>query len=251
LTDREGKSNRSRGLQLWKDFFATTLSRRAIIDSIKTFRSRRNRPTTTMSEWGFNPAHKYQTLLHRSGAEAIFSHNDALYRSRYRASVLSYFYTPARNPQFRALASIVKLATENDIRLVIFIPPYHSRYLEILHETGFWASFEAWKRALLQTVDAATGNRRGLVLLYDFSGYDDISGERVPQPADTQAEMRWYRDSAHYTPALGGLMISSMMAAGPVLGEELNDDTLEDDLKRVRRDRDRLFAPVEIGSLER
>jgi hypothetical protein len=100
-------------------------------------------------------------------------------------------------------------------------------------------------------VDAATGNRRGLVLLYDFSGYDDISGERVPQPADTQAEMRWYRDSAHYTPALGGLMISSMMAAGPVLGEELNDDTLEDDLKRVRRDRDRLFAPVEIGSLER
>jgi hypothetical protein len=42
-----------------------------------------------------------------------------------------------------------------------------------------------------------------------------------------------------------------MMAAGPVLGEELNDDTLEDDLKRVRRDRDRLFAPVEIGSLER
>jgi hypothetical protein len=58
--------------------------------------------------------------------------------------------------------------------------------------------------------------------------------------------MRWYRDSAHYTPALGSLMIASMMAASPVLGEELNDATLEDDLKRVRRDRDRLFAPNDI-----
>jgi hypothetical protein len=40
-------------------------------------------------------------------------------------------------------------------------------------------------------------------------------------------------------------MIASMMAGSPVLGQELNDATLESDLARVRRDRDRLFAPLD------
>lgn len=246
LTGRDGRPNASRSIQLWEDFFATTLSRRAIADSIKTFRSRNIPPTVTMSELGFNPSHDYESLRRTSGTEAIFSDNDTMYRAQYRASLPSYFYSPQRNLQFRALANIVRLAVQNDIRLVVYIPPYHSRYLEILHETGFWPGFEAWKRALVRTVDDVAGNRRNLVLLYDFSGYDDISGERVPAPGDTQAEMRWYRDAAHYTPALGNLMIASMMAASPVLGEELNDATLEDHLKRVRRDRDRLFAPIDI-----
>lgn len=246
LTGRDGKPNTSRSIQLWMDFVATTLSRQAIVDSIETFRLRNAASTLTMSKLGFNPSRGYDALLHSSGAEALFSHYDDIYREQYRSSVPSYFYSPLRNPQFRALAKIVSLAKQNDIRLILYVPPYHSRYLEILHETGFWPSFEAWKRALVRTIDDAAGNRRDLVSLYDFSGYDDISGERVPAPGDTQAEMRWYRDSAHYTPALGSLMIASMMTGSPVLGKELNDDTLESDLERVRRDRDRLFAPAEI-----
>jgi hypothetical protein len=251
LVDRDGKPNNSRSTSLWVDFFASTLSRQAIFDSIITFRSRNTSPTFTMTALGFNPSHNYESLLHSSGAEALFSHNDAIYRAQYRESVVSYFYTPPRNPQFRALANIVKLAKENDIRLILYIPPYHSRYLEILHETGYWPSFEAWKRALVQTVDDASGERRDTVLLYDFSSYDDISGERVPAPGDTQAEMRWYRDSAHYTPALGSLMIASMVGGSPLLGAELNDATLEGDIARVRRDRDRLFAPADRGANSR
>jgi hypothetical protein len=252
LVGRDGRPNPGRGLQLWKDFFTTTLTRRAIADSIATLYLRNRAAEPTMTRAGFNPAPDYGVLLHRSGSEAIFSHYDAIYRARYRASAVSYFYTPLRNVQFRALANIVKLAKQYDIRLIVFIPPYHSRYLEILHETGFWSSFEAWKRALVETVDDAAGNRRDLVLLYDFSDYDDISGERVPQPGDTQAEMRWYRDSAHYTRALGDLMIATLTGAGPVLGQELNDDTLQADLQRIRDDRDRLFAPaaLQLGSAD-
>ena len=244
LTGRNDAPNPVRAVQLWKDFFETTLTRHALVDSIVTLRLRGTPFEATMTPLGFNPALDYQRALQQNGAEAIFSRNDAVYRAQYRESVRDYFYVPERNLQFRALAGIVKLAEQNDIRLVIFIPPYHSRYLEILHETGFWPSFEAWKRALVSTVDKAAGKRRDLVLLYDFSDYDDISGERVPQPGDTQVEMRWYIDSAHYTPALGNLMIASLMDAGPVLGSELNGDTLDADLDRLRRDRDHLFAPA-------
>ena len=246
LIARNGAPNPARGIQLWKDFLATTLTRRAIADSITTLRLRGNPSEATMTEWGFDPARDYESIFHQSGLEAIFSHNDAIYRAQYRVSIASYFYDPSRNLQFRSLAAIVKLAVQNDIRLIIFIPPYHSRYLEILHETGFWPSFEAWKRALVRTVDETAGKRRDVVLLYDFSDYDDISGESVPQPGDTQVEMRWYRDSTHYTPALGGLMIAGMMDAGPVLGSELNKANLQANLERIRRDRDRLFAPADM-----
>jgi hypothetical protein len=243
LVDRNGKPNAARGLQLWKDFYTTTLTRQAISDSIETLRLRGQPALTTMTQLGFDPARDYGRLVHRTGIEAVFSHNDEIYRAQYRASFPSYFDNPSRYLQFRALAAIVKLAEKHDIRLILYIPPYHSRYLEILHDTGFWTSFEAWKRALVRTVDQAAGKRRDLVLLYDFSDYDDISGERVPQPGDTQAEMRWYRDSTHYTRALGDLMIASMMEAGPILGQALTADTVEADLKRIRSDRDRLFAP--------
>jgi hypothetical protein len=245
LVDRNAKPNASRGVQLWRDFFDTTLTLQAILDSVETLTQRGHPTTATMTELGFNPSRDYEAAIHQAGIEAIFLRNDNIYRNQYRSLYPSLFYSPSRNLEFRALSAIIDLAKKDDIRLIIFIPPYHSRYLEILHDTGFWTSFEAWKRALVQTVDEAAGKRRDLILLYDFSGYDDISGERVPSPGDTQAEMRWYRDSAHYTPALGDLMIASMMDAGPVLGQELNSLTLEADLRRIRNDRDRLFAPPE------
>jgi len=248
LIDRSGKPSSSRGIQLWRDFFSTTLTLPAIWDSIETLRLRGHPGLSTMTELGFNPARDYDGVVRHNGIEAIFSHNDEIYRAQYRDSYPSYFYSPSRNLEFRALADIVKLAEQNDIRLIIYIPPYHSRYLEILHDAGFWVSFEAWKRALVQTVDNTSGKRGDLITMYDFSGYDDISGERVPAPGDTQAEMRWYRDSTHYTSALGDLMIASMMdAGGPVLGQELNAGNLEADLQRIRRDRDRLFAPLEVS----
>jgi hypothetical protein len=243
LVDRKGAPNPSRGAQLWKDFFQTTLTRSALSDSIATLKQRGAPFGVTMTELGFNPTRNYGPMLHQTGLEAIFSRNDAMDREQYRATVVSYFYDPSLNLQFRALASIVRLAERNNIRLVIFIPPYHSRYLETLHEAGFWPSFEAWKRAIVRTVDAAAGKRRDLMTIYDFSDYDDISGETVPQPGDTQAEMRWYRDSTHYTRALGNLMIAGIINQAPILGEELNAQGLEADLRRVRRDRDRLFAP--------
>lgn len=246
LVKRNGTPNPARGPQLWKDFFTTTLTRRAIAASLTTLRLRGTSSVTTMTPLGFNPARDYEPLLRRSGAEEIFSRNDAIYRAQYKASAISYFYDPSRNLQFRSLIDVVKLATQNDIRIILFIPPYHSRYLEILHDTGFWPSFEAWKRVLVRTVDEAAGKRRDLVTMYDFSDYDDISGERVPQPGDTQAEMRWYRDSTHYTVALGNLMIAGMMDAGPVLGSELNKENLLTNLEHIRRDRDRLFAPVDV-----
>jgi hypothetical protein len=43
-------------------------------------------------------------------------------------------------------------------------------------------------------------------------------------------------------------MVASMMGAGPVLGDELNKDNLQADIDRVRRDRDRLFAPPEVDA---
>ncbi|HVZ68293.1 MAG TPA: hypothetical protein VG891_02445 [Rhizomicrobium sp.] len=245
LVDRNGSPNGSRGMQLWRDFFNTTLTRQAIWDSIGTLRLRKRPALATVTEMGFNPARDYQMLLHSQGAEAIFLRNDQVYRAQYRELYPSLFYSPSRNLQFNSLAAIIRLAEQNDIRLVLFVPPYHSRYLEILHDTGFWVSFEAWKRALVRTIENAAGKRRGVVQLYDFSGYDDISGEQVPQPGDRQAEMRWYRDSIHYTKDLGDLMIASMMGAGPVLGQELNANTIDADLKRIRNDREHLFAPSE------
>lgn len=246
LVDRAGRPNSSRGIQLWRDFFANTLTRQAISDSIGTLLLQNRPGPTIMTEFGFNPAQDYEKVLHRLGQETIFSRNDLAYRAQFREVLPFYFHTASANIQFRSLVAMARLADKKGLRLAVFIPPYHSRYLEIIHDTGLWESFESWKRALVETLASANLTNPHSVTLYDFSGYDDISGERVPQPGDTQAEMRWYRDSIHYTSALGDLMIAAILGIDAIPGRILNTDTVEASLQHVRDSRDQLFAPVEI-----
>ena len=141
------------------------------------------------------------------------------------------------------LRAMIALAHQQHIALKLFISPSHARQWEVIATAGLTVKWEAWKRELVKInhEEAARAGREAFPL-WDFSGYNVISAETVPQEGDMQTAMRWYSDSSHYTPALGKVLLDKMF--GLPLNEPdvpgdfgilLTPDTLESQLEAIRK----------------
>lgn len=138
----------------------------------------------------------------------------------------AYAYT---SPKARTTSTLdefrtmVRLAHQHGIDLRFFIPPSHARQWETLAAAGLWEKWEEWKRLVVRTnEDEAQHAGHSAFPLWDFSGYDTISSEAVPVAGDTTL-MRWYTDSAHFTPAAGELVLDRMFGVN-VAKRKITDD---------------------------
>ena len=63
--------------------------------------------------------------------------------------------------------------------------------------------------------------------LFDFSGYNEFTTERVPPPADRHSAMRWYWDAGHYKVALGDEMLGVIFGDAAPFGVALTSSNVE------------------------
>jgi hypothetical protein len=144
-------------------------------------------------------------------------------RSRYLfppASTLSRWSAdPKRAGAMSSFRELLRYARSHDIALRLFISPVHARYLEWYERVGWWPLFEAWKRALVDALDeeAKAAPGRPAVVLWDFGGFHSISTEPVPGIGDHSTRMRWYRDTSHYSPEVGNLVLERILGTPGLL----------------------------------
>ena len=131
---------------------------------------------------------------------------------------------------------LLRFARTKDIRLYLFISPCHARLLECLGRKGLWPAYEEWERRLVGVVeaDAARHPNEPPVELWDFSGYNSVTTERVPRYGDRSAEMTNYMDSTHYTRVVGDWVQDRVfgrntpgLLAHPDFGVRLNAANIE------------------------
>jgi hypothetical protein len=137
------------------------------------------------------------------------------------------------------LRAILDVARQNHVDLRLFISPAHARQWETVAAAGLWDAWEEWKRALVRINDESAMRGGGKPFpLWDFSGYDEVSSEAVPEDGSGQ-EMRNYSDSSHYTPLVGRRMVARMFGADDGWGVRLDAADIESHLVAIRRDRER------------
>ena len=136
LVARNGTPNRASAFAYWQDAHISTLTIDAISDSILSLASQNRSSGVTMTADGFNPLHEYRAAVRSEGAYSLFAQKQAAYLAQYSGFHASDFRIPQQNPQFRYLARILLAAAAHKCNLVIFIYPYHVRYLEMLHQLG-------------------------------------------------------------------------------------------------------------------
>ena len=143
----------------------------------------------------------------------------------------------AREP-FADFDASLQLCAEHSVRAIVLCPPIHARFHEALAVAGVWPQYEFWKRELARKIrinQTRSGNPNALVL-WDFSLFNEMTREPVPE--DGEGPMRYFSDSAHFTPKLGALVLDEILGTRPFdsqrLGVRLDQVEMEAHLASVR-----------------
>ncbi|MBI3223172.1 MAG: hypothetical protein HYZ46_08970 [Nitrosomonadales bacterium] len=132
------------------------------------------------------------------------------------------------------LQAIFELAQHRQIDLRLFISPSHARQWETLAAAGLWDTWENWKRRLVELNDqSAMQAGRQPFPIWDFSGYDSVSGEDLPTEGDNRL-MQGYSDSSHYTLQVGQRLVSRLFGQEDNWGEQLGRANIEARLTNIR-----------------
>jgi hypothetical protein len=101
------------------------------------------------------------------------------------------------------------------------------------------------------------GGPEPAIALWDFGGFHAISTEVVPPVGDHRTHMRWYRDTSHYSPDVGDMIVARIMGeaapgAVPLSGSLLTPATIDADLAKARDDavRFRRESPDEVADID-
>ena len=142
--------------------------------------------------------------------------------------------------------NLVLFCAEEQIELYALISPIHSQRLELLWQLGLWPTYEQWKRDVTHIIEEIKkkGNLTTRIELWDFSGFNEISMERVPGVGNVLNRMDWYWEASHYKRRTGDLMLDRVLMGKrvdniPEFGVRISIDGIESHLKAIRQQRQR------------
>jgi hypothetical protein len=228
-------------LQQIKDTATATLTIDAILDSFRTLFNPSPQTSETMTPEGFNPLKSYIAVLAEEGYHSVFAQKQRVYKASLETWKIRGMGDPSRNAELDELHRIVDLCTANHIRTVLFIPPYHAEYLELIRDEGFWPGFQQWKK------EVARLSRDDEVRILDFSGYDKFTTETVPAAGDLRTPMRWYWESGHFKSQLGERIIPRLFGDG--WGALLDQQSADENNQRIENERQAFLKKQSIGEV--
>lgn len=116
-----------------------------------------------------------------------------------------------QTPPLEQLRALIGLAHQHRVRLLLFISPAHARQWETLAALGLWERWEEWKRKLVEiNEEEAERLHQPAFPLWDFSGYNRITTENLPDGNAPNAQMTGYVESSHYKPNIGNLILDRL-----------------------------------------
>jgi hypothetical protein len=220
-----------------KSHIYSLVSLDALISSFKTMLRQASHANHLLGD-GFNMADGFIGVVENEGLEVAFEHSENLLEKSITNERLGLSDLNNENNAYRSLYFIIDHALRNNIKVTIFINPYHERYLKVVSKVGKFEMFLKWKNDL---VDFLYDNSYSTKInLYDFSGFNHFTHEAVPH--EKGEYMDWFWEPAHYTEALGEIMLAEMFNGSDtylldrrnVKGKNVHDRNRMAELMRTR-----------------
>ncbi|NRR30560.1 hypothetical protein HSX11_10205 [Oxalobacteraceae bacterium] len=143
---------------------------------------------------------------------------------------------------YLAFGNSVSALCRSGAQLRLYINPTHAMMLDALYWAGKWTALETWQGWLANT--AAEQRAKGCDLrVFDFSGYNSITTEAIPQ-ASQRKDMVHYWETSHYRSNVGAMILARMFGGKdqPLpddFGVELTPQALPFHLASLRSGRNR------------
>ncbi|WP_426071018.1 hypothetical protein [Janthinobacterium sp. DSP2-3-3] len=147
-------------------------------------------------------------------------------------------------PALQAFDASVGKLCRGGTRLRVYINPTHALTLGALYWRGKWDAMQQWQRDLAQM--AGRYRRQGCdVRVYDFSGFNSITSEPIPQVTGAR-EMRYYWEASHYRDNVGHFILARLFGGAPRppadFGVELTETGIAAHQAAMRAARERYHA---------
>lgn len=141
-----------------------------------------------------------------------------------------------------------------NVRWRLYVNPTHAMTIDGLYWAGRGVQYEAWLTSLAEM--GGRLRKAGCdVRLYDFSGFNHVTSERVPRLGD-RSDMRNYWETSHYRQLVGDAILARLSggeAGADGFGAELLPETMESHIALLRQRRANYLSshPYEAGRAHR
>jgi Flp pilus assembly protein TadD len=198
---------------------------------------------------GFRPYFQigFGTLLDFHGTRSEFlDGQERYYLSRVWRPPPSerYCFTgPGKASTMDTFRDMVRFARQSGVDVRFFLEPLHAQMLLTLQDAGLWPQFEDWKRRVVDILaEEAKESGRPQFPLWDFSGFNTITDEHIPDADDRKAKMRWFWEPSHFKKETGDLILDRLLdyhpssrVDPPDFGVRLSPDNIEAWLVATRK----------------
>lgn len=150
---------------------------------------------------------------------------EANYRRAFRNVLVSFLDDPGQATRvhydrhgFVVLRQFLDQAAAAGVPVTLFTAPLHARQLETIRAVGLAPVRNRWLADLTAMVaEANAAHEDGApIRLFNFTGYNSLTTEDIPDPGDPETVMRWYWTPSTYKPTLGHLIIARLTGTAGV-----------------------------------
>lgn len=202
----------------YPNFAKRLVSLDAFIDSFITIFNQGNIYSPDITVKGDNPVNEYNGHVADKGHLTLFNNNLAGTANTLK-SQRRIFNNDHKSQNFESLKRIIQLCADQNIKLVLYIHPYHVELMAQLVKLERWEEFVDWKRQI-----ASETSVNNDIELWDFSIDSKYIREPIPG-IKSNAEMTWYWEAGHYKNTLGDEIIKTITKktkeTSPVFGQRV------------------------------
>jgi hypothetical protein len=218
------------------DVALATLSLDAFLDSIQTVIAQQQPDPIDLSPDGATNDQGFRKLVRVDGYETFFLQKDTENAARLaRLAAWLRARPDAGIANLDEVLEIIAFCSRHGIALDFALPPAHADLLMQIDRAGLWSRYQSVKAALTQLIATEGGDA---VRLWDFSGFDAVSTEPVPTPAERGVDMAWFWEPSHFKRAVGEKMLAAIYGGVAGYGVRLTPGMIEAHLARETAARD-------------
>jgi hypothetical protein len=200
-------------IRRWAALIGNSFSGEALIQSIRKLRQQGAAPIYDLGTGRRTDRIFLERIAACGGVRQAFREQEARDIQRWAGVRSGDVDSSGTAEDFRAslesFRKFVRFAQDQNINLYLFISPTHAMRMEELRLLGQWGGFEDWVRSLVGVVaeENARNPSATPTPLWDFSGYNSITTERVPEPENATMQMRGYWEPSHYRKRIGDMIL--------------------------------------------
>jgi len=129
--------------------------------------------------------------------------------------------------KMQALESILKKFVNKGVDVHLFISPQHAKNLMMLDLLNQFDTYFHWMRETLNLCDTLNSLEKNSCDLWNFSGFNAITTERIAD--DNKTQMQHYFETSHYKDNVGELIIQTIATKHPInrFGQQMTDASID------------------------